>query len=164
MTATELEKLCDHVWDIESASIPDRECLPTVVGQAPDGGIIIVKLPFANEAEKSAALYFAHKQLIEHDCVRYIFMHEAWAASYTKAALAAGGEPEVMPIEHPERKEILVAIGIERYSGETLGYAADITPAAGGKRDLGKRKAFCGEGRFYGLFGESQKTPQRTRH
>ena len=176
---TALDLLIDKAWSIETNDMQE-ELTATIVAETSSGSMFVFKVPFSNDDEEEAALAFVEKQLIENSCVRYVFIHEALvglsATSFEtephtwKKCLSQGPtlrEPDEQsrynPSEDPAFQEKIIAVGVERSTGEILYFMADILTSEG-VRSVGERQSFTGfGGRLASLFGDDGSFSQ-TRH
>ena len=159
---SDLATLLDFVWDITSISLPEGECQPTLYTQDDSSAITTRAFHWSNEVEKDDIIMRLRQMLRASSFVRYVIVHEAWAASYPANEASEFRTP---PSQRDDRMDLLVAIGAERDSPERIGRAAEIVTAAGGKRSLGEWSNFsdcCGK--FFNLFDEASQTNSPTQH
>lgn len=157
MTTPDLVSLIDKIWSIETDDMQE-ELTPTIVAETSSGSMFVFKMPFSNDVEKEAAFAFVQKQLIENSCVRYVFVHEVWAV-----LKEPDDQPWCRPSEDPTRQEKIIAVGVERSTGEALCYMANISTSEG-VRSVGERESLTHfAGRLASLFGDDGSFSQ-TRH
>jgi hypothetical protein len=155
-----LHEFLDRIWAIH-ADIGPEMCMPTVVAQNTEGALFVFKMPWTNDAEKICALAMTTLEMLKNGCTRYVFVHEAWMAAY-----ASDDEIETkgMPSQRLDRKEVLIAVAVDRYMDDRHAYAAEIENLPRGKRRLKTRTSFNGSGRLYDLFGSGQAVRSRETH
>ena len=159
---SDLATFLDFVWDITSISFPEGECHPTLYIQDDSSAITLHTAYWSNEVEKDDIIKRFQLMLRASSFVRYVFVYEAWAASYSADEVSEFRTP---PSQRDDRIDLLVAAGAERDSPERIGRAAEIVTAAGGKRSLGEWSDFshC-SGKFSYLFDEVLYTNSPTQH
>lgn len=155
-----LHEFLDRIWAMH-ADIGPKEQMPTIVAQDARGAMFVFKTPWENDTDKLCLLAMVGLALIKNNCTRYVFVHEAWIASYTSRD---GYKTQGMPSERPDRKEALIAVAVEWYTGDRLAYTAEIEHLPGGKRRIKERQALNGSGRLYDLFGDAQVIHSRATH
>lgn len=89
------------------------ECLPTFFGVPTAGRLMIIAAPWSSASEQDAALEVVRGKFAEAGVVRYGFISEAWQAAF------APGAKRVLPVEAPNRVEVLVHGVVDR-DGATL--------------------------------------------
>ncbi len=155
-----LHEFLDRIWAIH-ADIGREMGMPTIVAQNAKGEVFVFKTPWTNDAEKICALAMVTLEMLKNDCVRYVFVHEVWGATYNDGESV---ETKGMPRQQPDRIEALMAVAVDRYADDRLAYCAEIENLPRGRRRLKERKMVNGSGQLYDLFGPGQAIKSRETH
>lgn len=132
MSSEALKEMVDTAFKVCEQVLNEKQIMPTVVGENATGARFILGLPWRDGEEREVMLAFATVQLKEHDAVRYCVYSETWMAPLESEGENAGKQPR----ERGDRVEGVMAVAVERETGEVLARAAEIKRGETGKRVL----------------------------
>ncbi len=108
-TVENLQDMLEYALDYVKSTYDGSELMPAWIGQTPDGEMIYIASPWANNVEKRAAVRVVADLFRKHGVIRYANITEAWTLDVSKR-LPADYTPGDSIEARPDRIEVVTVI------------------------------------------------------